>query len=177
MAQLTFAELKERKRAGVVRQAIMLDENIGAELSAMGDKAVQLEREIGMRPNSTAGEQAALDSLLDDMRKLRDAAIADGRIAVFRFRALGSDEYEQLVNRHKPTQQQRDEADREKRAIAWNLKTFPPALIAEACIEPRMTVDEASSLYDDPEWSAGDLGLLFTAANKASLQQVTVKLD
>lgn len=74
------------------------------------------------------------------------------------FRALGSTEYDILVSKHPPTKEQKaDDAN-------FNMDTFGPALISKVCIEPELTYEQVTDMWNAPEWSRGDLMYLFTEA-------------
>ncbi len=75
-----------------------------------------------------------------------------------KYRAIGSVEYDKLVSKHPPKNEQRVEG------AVFNIDTFAPALIARVCQEPEMSEDEAAELWNSPDWSRGDLMVLFRNA-------------
>jgi len=76
------------------------------------------------------------------------------------FRSLGSKLYDAIVTEHQPTKEQKKEGNQ------WNPDTFPPALIAACSVDPRLTVEQATSLWESEDWSQGELMGLFIAAVK-----------
>lgn len=75
-----------------------------------------------------------------------------------KYQAIGAKEYDKLVSKHPPTAEQRIEG------AVFNIDTFAPALIAACCVEPEMTADDAQEIWDSPDWSRGDLMVLFRNA-------------
>ena len=74
------------------------------------------------------------------------------------YQAIGAQEYDKLVRKHPPTAEQRVEG------ASFNIDSFGPALIAKSCLEPEMTEADAKELWNSPEWSRGDLMVLFRHA-------------
>lgn len=99
----------------------------------------------------------------------------DGDTArVFVMASIGREGWEQLIDDHQPTDEQQDEHRQEQldrnvpplmiTGLRWNTETFAPALIAAACIDPPVTVEQATRLWTDPAWSARECRELFDAA-------------
>jgi len=74
------------------------------------------------------------------------------------YQAIGAQEYDKLVSKHPPTSDQRVEG------ASFNIDTFGPALIAKSCVEPEMSEEDAKEIWTSPEWSRGDLMVLFRKA-------------
>ena len=74
------------------------------------------------------------------------------------FQAIGALEYDKLVSKHPPTSDQRVDG------ASFNIDTFAPALIAKSSVEPEMTEKDAKEIWQSPEWSRGDLMVLFRHA-------------
>lgn len=74
------------------------------------------------------------------------------------FHSIGLREYDKLVSKHPPTTEQRAEG------ASFNLDTFAPALIAACSVEPAMSYKDAVELWESPDWSRGDLMVLFSKA-------------
>ena len=96
---------------------------------------------------------------------------------VMRFRSPGRRKYEELLLDHPPTEEQQKEYAEQYGPNArapYNGDTIGPPLVALCCVEPRMTVEEATILfegeYDEdgeeitPPWNMNELLPLFTAA-------------
>ena len=74
------------------------------------------------------------------------------------YKAIGALEYDKLVSKHPPTADQRVEG------ASFNIDTFGPALISKVCVEPEMSENDAREIWQSPEWSRGDLMVLFRRA-------------
>lgn len=74
------------------------------------------------------------------------------------FQALGSREYDKLVSKHPPKAEQRVEG------ASFDIDSFAPALIARCSVDPEMTEKDAKEIWESPEWSRGDLMVLFRRA-------------
>jgi hypothetical protein len=74
------------------------------------------------------------------------------------FRAIGGVEYDKLVSKHPPTNEQRVEGG------IFNVDTFGPALLSRVSIEPEMSEKDALEIWNSAEWSRGDLMVLFRKA-------------
>jgi len=74
------------------------------------------------------------------------------------YQAIGAQDYDKLVAKHPPTADQRVEG------ASFNIDTFGPALISKVCVEPEMSEKDAKEIWNSPEWSRGDLMVLFRKA-------------
>jgi hypothetical protein len=74
------------------------------------------------------------------------------------YQAIGAREYDRLVAKHPPTAEQRVDG------ANFNIDTFAPALISRVCVDPDMTEKDAKEIWESPEWSRGDLMVLFRHA-------------
>jgi hypothetical protein len=74
------------------------------------------------------------------------------------YQAIGAIEYDKLVAKHPPTADQRLEGG------SFNIDTFGPALIAKCCVDPEMSETDMKEIWNSPEWSRGDLMVLFRHA-------------
>lgn len=74
------------------------------------------------------------------------------------FRAIGSEEYDDLLGEHPPTGEQR------KKGLNHNPNTFAPALLARVCVEPAMAEEEWSDIWQSPDWNRGELQKMYMEA-------------
>lgn len=74
------------------------------------------------------------------------------------FRSIGSAEYDRLVTQFPPTPAQKKEGS------TYNLDKFAPALLANVCVDPKMTPEEAEELWTSDAWNRGELFNLFREA-------------
>ena len=76
------------------------------------------------------------------------------------FKALSGDEYDQLLAAHPPT-------PREKlNGAVFDVATFAPALIAAVSHTPKLTVAQATKLWNNKNWSGGEVSALFYHAQR-----------
>ena len=102
----------------------------------------------------------------DDLDAIRKAKVAktrvvpieideDGTVAEFEMTAIGRRSFMELSDKY------------EKDDGSWK-DEFPPRLVSACASNPKISVDEAIELWDDPKWSVYDLDRLFTAALELS---------
>lgn len=113
---------------------------------------------------SNGSKRATLDLLKNKKRATHEFSLylddEDGeKIEVTMvFQAIGMAEYDKLVSKHPPTSEQRADGN------SFNMDTFAPALIAACAVEPEMTVADAKEIWNSPDWSRGDVMVLFRNA-------------
>lgn len=74
------------------------------------------------------------------------------------FQSMGSKAYDDLVAKYPPTEKQK------KEGLTYNIEKFAPALVAECCVEPEMSLDDAKEIFESDSWNRGELMMLFFAA-------------
>ena len=74
------------------------------------------------------------------------------------FRAIGSQDYDKLLTKNPPTQEQKAEGG------SYNVNTFGPGLLSRVCIDPDMSVKEWSEIWNSPDWNRGEMMQLFLVA-------------
>lgn len=74
------------------------------------------------------------------------------------YQAIGAVEYDKLVSKHPPKPEQRVDG------ASFDMDSFAPALISKVCVEPEMSEKDAKEIWNSPEWSRGDLMVLFRHA-------------
>lgn len=75
-----------------------------------------------------------------------------------KYTAIGAKEYDKLVSKFPPKAEQRLEG------AIFDIDKFAPALISACCLEPTMAEEDAKEIWDSPDWSRGDLMVLFRQA-------------
>lgn len=124
-----------------------------------------------------SNNEAALRAAREEVDELRPEVEKAER--VIRFKALGREAYRLLEEQqeHRPTKKQRQDArDNGLGEIDHNPLTFPPALLAASSVEPKMTLDEATKLWNSETWSSGELMLLYTTAMTVNAGSQVVSL-
>lgn len=113
---------------------------------------------------SDSSKRATLDLLKNKKRASMEFALyvhdEDGEQTeiTLKFQSIGARDYDKLVAKHPPKPDQRAEG------AAFNIDTFAPALIAAVSVEPEMTLQDAQDIWTSPDWSRGDLMVLFRNA-------------
>lgn len=148
---LDLDEIRARKKGNTADVTIVLDPEWGVRFADLQSRAAIVA--------SDSDEAVALNVELEALR-----AEAAEKTATFTFKSISTDRYERLVAVHVPTAEQRADAKRQGGSLAFNPKTFPPALVAACAVEPSMTAVQAINLWEDDEWSKADLEAMFTAA-------------
>jgi hypothetical protein len=109
-------------------------------------------------------------------RELTEArnALAEATVTM-KFQSLGRKRYEALVAEHPPTPEQNEQSVKEtEQEAAYNIETFPKALIRATCVDPELTDEDIDEIYDS--WNGAELMELFFAALEVNTQRRTVDL-
>ena len=126
---------------------------------------------------TTAQARVAEDdaAALAPLRAARDEAktVLDSNTATITFRSIGRRAWDDLIRRNPPTQEEKDRAESTPggQPLAWSDETMPGALLEAALVECTMDGRAYSleGVYDDPDWSVGDLQALYAASVEAQL--------
>lgn len=168
---MDIEQILDRKQPRRQPVTIVLDADLELTLTA-AEAAVEAARNRLAFPSLHPG---AAQQLGEAQQALDDARTAAAQVsATFVFEAVGRQNFSDLRGQHPPTKEQRDEwkrrwlktgmADHQIPELEHNTDTFPPVLIAASCIEPAMTVEQATRLWDSAGWSDAELAELFGAA-------------
>lgn len=127
-------------------------DQVGKSL-AEGGKTIELQKKV--------------DQIEAEMEKLWGEA--EGSIVKFVFQDIGRKKYDDLVTAHPPTKEQIKEWEEEggEGRLAYNVSSLPPALMAATAVDPEMTVEEATRIFD--EWGNFEVTRLFAAAQAACI--------
>lgn len=152
--EATIDELLSGKKALVRTAYFIVDSDLADEWAEARARVDELRY---------SNDEAALRSaraVVDDLR----ARVKEHTRAI-RFKALGRDAYEKLVDQFPPSdRQRRDARDRGLGEPSWDLDKFPPRLLAAAAIAPQMSVDQAEALWNSEDYNQGELQLILTTA-------------
>src|SRR5262245_65689867 len=113
---------------------------------------------------SAADKRATIDQLINKPRSTTEFSLflSDGNggtnEVTLKYQAIGMRDYDRLVSKHPPKPDQRAEGS------SFDIDTFAPALIAACSVEPEITVAHAKEIWDSPDWSRGDVMVLFRQA-------------
>lgn len=181
-----------RKKPAETRIPICMDAKL-VDAVAKAERELELARRVvDVNPNPT---DAQLERLADAELAFDEAkAKADGESEWFLIQALADREFNDLIDAHKPTEEQKRRAKKEKgprATLGWNEETFPNALIA-ACVSlitfgdedpdtgqrdeeyTPLTVTFVEDMRKSGAWNTGEVLHLFTACDRvnASTSQV-----
>jgi len=108
------------------------------------------------KPTST---RATFSRLQNKAPQEKEVVVKTGDTEMsFLFRSIGAREWDLLVSKYPPTSAQRAEGQ------PFNTETFPPALMARVCIEPALSTEEWTQIWESETWSRGEIGDLYSAA-------------
>ncbi len=173
---LTLADLRGKKKPVTRSVEIFLDSDVATDINRAQVRLNEIEERLSQSPQRR-DLQIKRDQAEAELERLQAEAAETGAVATFSFRAIGRKAYEKLIEEHPATEEQQREA-RERGAAAglnsqlarlqWNADTFPPALIAAASCEPKISHEEAWEMFHVSEdWNEGELTTLFVTARSA----------
>jgi len=153
--KLTIDEILVLK-TGVVRTIeIQVDGEVADQLERLRliyNEALDLDHKSN-KPDEAPKIKEQIEELIDQSK---------ATLVEFRFQSIGREKYDNLVESCKPT------ADQKKQGMPYDPLRFAPALIASACIEPEMTLEQATEIFDSPKWNNAQVMRLFHAAQEAN---------
>lgn len=155
----SWESIRARKRPIVRSVALCLDSTL---IDAVRDAEAA-------RDAADAKGQRAAARRLTEAEQARDEASV-----TFRFRALARDEYERLVVAHPATDTDREDAEKHGDPPPEFGRSFQPALVAAAIVEPSLSADEVTEMWASADWAYGELLTLFAVANGASASSSVV---
>lgn len=108
-------------------------------------------------------QDATFDVLFNKPRRIIEFYVhveQDGRAKPVRlkYQALDPKAFDDLISAHPATPKQ------ERKGAQWNPDTFPPALISEVAVVPKLTYEQADDLLKNKNWSPGETNALFRNA-------------
>lgn len=173
MAKLTYADIKKKKKPLFQRVPIALDGDKADEFNAARARVDELEAQL-----AELNDKATRSALVDAKNKLEELrSEMEDNVVVFVFRAIGRPAFEDLTAEHPPTKKQKDEAEKKgAEEPAWNSETFPPALVAAALVEPKLTEEEVLEIWNSDNWNDAELMALFLAAFNVNQNRKVVDL-
>lgn len=181
----TFDHLRKKKPLERVVRIALNDEvatayheateALGKAELALAAVEAQAERRNGSAGPETEEAVAAARAERDEFKataeKAHKALVAE--TVEMRFRALGRKRYDELVRAHPPKDIAGEDGKVKKSTDPYEYETFAPALVAACCVEPEMTVEQATELFE--EWNAGEVMELWVAALSVNTQRRVVE--
>lgn len=132
--------------------------SVETETPALSDDAA-----AQLRDALAAIEDASFDVLMSKPRRTTAFMVhidRDGqpRPVRIRYRAIAPKELDALIEAHPPSTKE------ERKGAQWNKDSFPPALVSAVSLSPKMSVEQAKELLENPNWSTGESQALFSNA-------------
>lgn len=112
---------------------------------------------------SAASKRATFAKLIAKPRAERELRLmlpngAETEEVTFLFRAIGSQDYDKMLDKHPPNTEQK------AAGTSYNIHTFAPALLSRVCVDPELTVSEWKQIWESPDWNRGETMQLFLNA-------------
>lgn len=124
----------------------------------------EVEAVAARQAQSKKAKTATLDLLKNKKRATKEFTLYihdedDEQVeVVLKFQAIGANAYDKLVAKYPPKPEQRMEGS------IFDVDKFAPALISTCCVEPEMSLADATEIWTSEDWSRGDLMALFRTA-------------
>lgn len=164
MARPATADHLKKKRPATKTVDVVLDPALAVELRDAEHAHAEAERFLAIHPTDT-DLQAAAWAAAEEVEELQSRAVAEDAVVTIRFRSIGRVAWDDLLDRHPPTDEQIAEARRAGLgALNFNSDTYPPAVVAASLDDPKLSAVEVLAMWDSPDWNAAELQVLFAAA-------------
>ena len=160
----TIEKIMAGKKAVTKTVDVQIDGEVAGEIAELR-RLVRAARDSDRGANKPDTELAVQDKL--------DALIEASKstVVTFTFTSIGRYEYDELVAAHQPTD------DQKKAGSDFNDDTFPPVLVAAACIDPEMSVEQAEEIFSSQLWNNAELSKMFRGAVDANVQTGDIPLS
>lgn len=165
IAQTPNNDWRSKKKAVVSRVTIQLDGEVVAQIEALREEYLRADRNDRQRDAANdvsladAPEAPAIQEKIDELTESAQETEQE-----FTFRSIGRHAHDELLLSHPPTDEQK------KEGYGFNPDTYTPALVAAASYDPKISLQEAAEIWDDPDWNSGELLQLFFAAQRAQAE-------
>lgn len=139
--------LRDRKKATTKDIPICMDSGLVASKEQLTGKLGQLKAKLKIRSDEQL--EAQISELEDELEEVRVEILRASEW--IRLTALAPDEYQDLLDTHKPTKEQIREARKlhgPRASLQWNTDTFPDAILVECASV--LTVKEFNPETDRP---------------------------
>lgn len=138
--------------------------------------ATNAEKTEARQKQSDASKASTLD-LLKSKSRARDTFTiyidSDGtkQEVELTFQAIGATEYDKLVSKHPPKAEQRVDG------ASFDIDSFGPDLIHKVSLEPDISLKDAQEIWNSPDWSRGDVMVLFRKAVELNNRGVDIPFN
>lgn len=175
---LTYDHLKSSKKPLEIKVPVYLDGEPIERLEKLREDLERAKTRHMALKGSPGEEEAAADlERLEAKRADAEQAVHDSTawFVIRKVTPRGRKRYEEMVAAHPPTEEQvKEAAAAGQERPPYNAETFAPALLSMTCVEPVLTVEEATELFDD--WTVTECTELFSACLAVNTGRRTVDL-
>lgn len=167
----TIDDILSRKKPNVRIVEICLDSDLAAEINEVERELEQAKMKRNRQGRTLADSTGALQTRLDElMERAAEESVS------FTFKDIGRRAFDQLIMDHPPSKAQKDRhAEMGGGLLEYDIDTFPPALIAATCADPKMTIEDAERIFD--EWGSGEAEYLFAQAILVCKERTSLPLS
>lgn len=158
----SMEEILRYKNKHTLSIDVLIDAELASEIKAL-EKRHMIELRIDDKENRTP--------IAPSIRKRIDKLVeqAQESTVTFTFQDQGRKRFEDLWKTVPPTDEQRE------KGYEWDPDAFGPLIISEACIEPKISLEEATDMYND--WSTAEAELLLMTAINVNLGVSAIPLS
>lgn len=154
------ADVRAAYRPATVSVRVPLRGDLLGELQDLEDQ-LELAKQRDLMSNGPKESPPIAERIGQLEQELLDSEIE------FRFRGIGRGPRSRLLSEHPPTQAQQAEAKADGGRLLFNIETFPPALMAAACVLPEgWAAADFAALWE--EWTDGQTAKLWQACLAAN---------
>lgn len=173
----TYDHLRSQKKPIKKTVQVVLDPELAEQHQELREKIDTLRIRAGHRTEDVQ-LQLELGEAERELEELVDLMIEQDAVVEMTFRGIGRQAYDRLVELHPPTSEQVAKAKKQGMgdSLAWNLDTFPPAVVSASLIEPKLSQDQVRDLWYSEDWNQMELAVLFQTALEVNGTRRTVEL-
>jgi len=121
---------------------------------------------VAARKKQSDSDRAKNLLLTKTARETRVTIEVNGEPIELLYRAISRRELDALRAKHPPTTKQRTDNP----SAGVNSDTFNPALVAACLVEPELTKAEVQELWDNGNWTQGELNHLYMGASDVCME-------
>ena len=165
--------LRKKKKAVTRTVAIICDSAVADRYASASSRLQEADRELVLRPKDPRAiteREEALEAL-EGLASEAEEASED-----FTFRGIGRKVFEDLIDTHEPTKDQRAKARRAGEEVQWNPDAFPQALVSSSLVSPDLSEGDIIEIWDSEDWNQAELLELFSAALEVNTSRRTSNL-
>ena len=165
--------LRKKKKAVTRTVAIICDSAVADRYAAAVNRLTEADRALTARPKDQrviSEREEALEAL-EALEGEAEEASED-----FTFRGIGRKVFEDLIDNHEATKEQRAKARKAGEEVQWNAETFPQALVSASLVDPDLSEEDIHEIWDSEDWNQAELLELFSAALEVNTSRRTSNL-